>query len=131
MSNLSKPENTDTASVMAKAEALENRPKKPSLAKREPSQGLSPNDFQLPQSPEINIQRQQREAAQGSQEYAQGVSAAHAIASTQAYQFKQGYADGLNDAMPAVGRDVADYVEGGERAVSNFFRDFTAQIKGH
>jgi hypothetical protein len=100
------------------------------LAKAKASAPLSAAEFQAPQSPEIDIQRQQREAAQGSQEYAQGVTAAHAIASTQAYKFKQGYADGLNEAMPVVGQDVASFVEDGERAVSNFFSDFTAQIQG-
>ena len=111
--------------AMAAVGATESSPKPQSLSKVETSAGLTmPN-------PEINIQAEQRAAAQGSHEYAQGRTAARHIATIQGYAFKEGFAAELNETMPAIAQDVAEYVEGGERAVSNFFSDFTAQITGH
>ena len=104
---------------------------KPSLAKRESAQGVTTaEDFVMPKNPEINLQQQQVAAAKGSQEYAQGQATARAVVAGQASQFKQGYADELNDVMPAVGADVAEFVEGGKQSVTNFFGSIAAQVAG-
>jgi hypothetical protein len=109
MSNLSKPENTDTASVMAKAEALENRPGKP-VALDKPKQAPLVNS-QVAPSVAPAEKPQADYAGPQSSGYSAGHSLATGAAAAQALGFQEGVKAGIKEGQERNAQLFLDSIE--------------------